>query len=172
MTFPRLLAAFATLIVLAAPAAAETVKLGPLEISNVWSRATPPGAPTAGGYLTITNTGKAPDTLVSVASPIAGMVQIHEMGMTNGVMTMHPAKGGVAVPAGGTATLAPDGFHIMFMNLKRGLKEGEAVPVTLTFEKAGSVDTTMQVMAIGAKGPAGGHDVQGMGGAMKMEHQP
>jgi copper(I)-binding protein len=163
MTFPRLLAALAAFLLIAAPAAAHSLTLGPLEITDLWTRATPPGAPTAGGYLTITNTGSEADRLVAVASPAAGSAQIHQMSMKDGVMTMHPVAGGVAIPPGGSVTLAPDGFHIMFMGLKAGLKEGGTMPVTLTFEKAGSIDTAMQVMAIGAKG---------MDGAMKTDHQP
>jgi copper(I)-binding protein len=86
------------------------------------------------------------------------------MSMDNGVMKMRALANGIEIPAGGTVTLAPGGFHLMFITLKEPLKEGRKMPITLTFEKAGKVDTFLHVMAIGAKGPdaddAGGdHDM-------------
>jgi periplasmic copper chaperone A len=75
-------------------------------------------------------------------------------------MTMRPVKDGITIPAGGKVTLAPEGLHVMFTELKDGLKEGGKFPVTLTFEKAGKVDTFLPIFAIGAKGPGG--DMGGM----------
>ena len=79
-------------------------------------------------------------------------------------MTMQPVDGGIAIPAGGSVTLAPSGLHIMFVTLQEGLKEGGRMPVTLTFEKAGKVDTFLHVLAVGAKGPgdAAPHDMTDM----------
>jgi copper(I)-binding protein len=137
-------------------ALAHSVTVGSLTLTDLWTRATPPAAPTAAGYLTITNNGSEADRLIAAASPIAETVQLHTMEMKDGVMSMHPVEGGIEIPAGGSVTLAPGGFHIMFITLKDTLKEGGTVPVTLTFEKAGSVDTFLHIMAIGAKGPSTG----------------
>jgi copper(I)-binding protein len=140
------------------------VTLGALSITDLWTRATPPQAPTAAGYLTIANSGSEPDRLIAASSPLAGKTELHQMELKDGVMTMRPVEGGVEIPAGGSVSLAPDGFHIMFMELKDSFKEGGKLPVTLTFEKAGSVDTFLHILAIGAKGPSAdqGHDMSGM----------
>lgn len=136
------------------------IKVGDLVINAPWTRATPGGAKVAGGYLTVTNTGKSPDRLVGGSFAQANRFEVHEMAMNNGVMTMRPVTGGLEIPPGGTVTLAPGGFHLMFMDLKQPLKEGETVKGTLTFEKAGSVDVTFDVRSIGAgagtAAPAGG----------------
>lgn len=132
------------------PAAASSVKVGDLTLTAPWTRATPGGAKVAGGYVTITNTGASADRLISGTFTQAGRVEIHEMAMKDGVMVMRPLADGLEIPAGGTVTLAPGGFHIMFMDLKQPLKEGETVSGTLTFQKAGTVNVTFDVRGIGA----------------------
>jgi periplasmic copper chaperone A len=139
---------------LPALASAHDYKLGALEIGHPWARATAPTAPAGAGFLTIKNTGTAPDRLVSVSSPAAGMIQIHEMKMDGGVMRMRELEHGLEIPPGGTVTLAPGGFHLMMMNLKSPLKEGTRVPVTLVFEKAGSIDVDLAVESLGASHPS------------------
>jgi copper(I)-binding protein len=167
-----LAAAVAALLLASLPAAAHGVKAGDLTLTDLWTRATPPGAPTAGGYLTITNNGKTEDMLRLVSSPGSAKAELHVMAMKDGVMTMRPVEGGIVIPAGGKVTLAPDGYHIMFIHPKEPLKEGTKFPVSLTFTRAGQVDTFLHVLPIGAKGPeaAGtgdmGHDAMG---GMKME---
>ena len=142
----------------AAPSArAEDVKAGDLVISQAWSRATPGGAKIGGGYLTIENKGSAPDRLVGGSSDAAGKIEVHEMAMNNGVMTMRPVAGGIAVAPGKDVTLSPNGLHIMFFDLKAPLKQGDKVPVTLTFEKAGKVDVEFDVQPAGATAPGAGH---------------
>ena len=77
-------------MLLATPARAEDVKAGDLVITQAWSRATPGGAKVAGGYLTIENKGTAPDRLIGGSVDVAARVEVHEMAMNNGVMTMRP----------------------------------------------------------------------------------
>ena len=154
MSFRNFALALAAMMLLSAPALAAPVAVDNLEISTPWTRATPPGAPTAGGYLTITNKGSAPDTLTAVSSPIAKASELHLMAMKDGVMTMRAVEGGIAIPAGGSVTLAPDGLHIMFVTLTQPLKAGGTLPVTLTFAAAGSVAIDMPVLPIGSSGPA------------------
>jgi len=145
--------------------AAAEIKAGDLAISQAWSRATPGGAKVAGGFLTIENKGTTADRLLSGTAEIAGKVEIHEMSMDNGVMKMRPLDKGLPIEPGKTVLLAPGGYHIMLMDLKAGLKQGEKVPVTLQFEKAGKVQVTLDVEGVGAKGPG-----DGGGSMMKMDH--
>ena len=155
-----LAAAASLLAVAAAPAGAQEMKAGDLVITQPWSRATPAGAKVAGGYLTIENKGSAPDRLVSGAGDVAGKVEIHEMAMNNGVMTMRPLDKGLTIEPGKTVKLAPGGYHLMLMDLKSPLKQGEKVPVTLEFEKAGKVTLSLDVQGVGAQAPmdhSGGH---------------
>jgi periplasmic copper chaperone A len=148
---------FAALVasLFAVPARAEDVKAGDLVISQAWSRATPNGAKIAGGYLTIENKGTAPDKLIGGSGDIAGKVEVHEMSVNNGVMTMRPLDKGLAIEPGKTVKLAPGGYHLMMFDLKGPLKQGEKVPVTLEFEKAGKVNLSLDVQGVGAQAPGG-----------------
>ena len=145
----RVLALLA-LLLMASPAFAHDYKLGALEIGHPWARATPPTAPTGGGYLSIKNTGTEPDRLMSVSSPAAETVQVHEMKMDGSVMRMRPLDGPLEIKPGETVTLAPGGMHLMMMGLKEPLKQGERVPLTLVFEKAGKIAVEIVVLARGA----------------------
>jgi copper(I)-binding protein len=156
LAFP---AAVAASLLFLPPAAANSVKIGQLELTNLWTRTTPPNAPAAGGYLAITNLGDEADRLIAVASPEAEIGEIHQMKIEDGIMTMRSLDGGLEIPPHATVTLAPGGLHLMFINPKARLVEGEKLPVTLTFETAGTIDTFLDVEAIGAKGPGGAaHD--------------
>jgi periplasmic copper chaperone A len=135
-------------------AAAQEFKAGSLEIDHPWSRATPKGAKVAAGYLTIKNTGTAPDRLVSGTSPVAGKLEIHEMKMDKGVMTMRPVPEGVEIKPGETVELKPSSFHFMIMDLKQPIERGKPFKASLTFEKAGPVEVEFTVVAPGATPPA------------------
>ncbi|KRW95932.1 DUF1775 domain-containing protein [Paracoccus sp. MKU1] len=137
-------------------ATAGTVTLGDLTLSGAFSRATPPGAPVAGGFLTVANAG-ADDRLVSASVDFAGRAEIHEMAMEGDVMKMRQLADGLPIPAGATVELKPGGYHLMFMELKQPLVEGETVNVTLHFEKAGEVEVPMTVGPMNA-GKHGGKD--------------
>jgi hypothetical protein len=139
----------------AATAQAEDVKAGDLVISQSWSRATPGGAKVAGGYLTIENKGAAPDRLLGGATDVAGKIEVHEMTMKDGVMNMRPLDQGLAIEPGKSVKLAPGGYHLMLLDLKGALKQGDKLPVTLQFEKAGKVQVSFDVQAVGAQAPAG-----------------
>lgn len=130
--------------------AAAEVKAGDLVISAPFTRATLPNAPVGGGFMTITNPTDTADRLVSATSPAAGEVQVHEMAMEGDVMKMRQLPDGLEIPAHGSATLEPGGLHLMFMKLKQTFKEGETVPVTLVFEKAGEVTLDLPVQAFAA----------------------
>lgn len=157
----NLAAAIALAALPAAVLAHDPVHLGALVISGGFSRATLPNAPVAGGFLTIENSGTEDDRLIGAASEIAGRVEVHEMAMEGEVMKMRELKDGLPIPAGETVELKPGGFHVMFMDLKQPFVEGGKVMVTLTFEKAGSVEVPLMVGAPNA----GAH------GGMKTDHQ-
>jgi copper(I)-binding protein len=135
---------------------ADDVKAGDLVISQAWSRATPGGAKVAGGFMTIENKGTAPDKLIAVSAEIAGKAEVHEMAMDNGVMKMRPLDKGLVIEPGKTVKLAPGGNHVMLQDLKGPFKEGQKVPVTLEFEKAGKVSVSLDVQGVGAQAPGGG----------------
>lgn len=137
---------------MSAPAAAsgDTFKVGDLVVTAPWTRATPGGAKIAGGYLKITNNGKTDDRLVKATASISDRVEVHEMSMANGVMTMRPLPDGLTIKPGETVELKPGGFHMMFMDIKQPLKQGDTMKATLTFEKAGSVEVSFNVGSIGA----------------------
>src|SRR6476659_11327977 len=159
-TVRRAIACATVLAYFLAPALAQEVKAGDLVITQAWSRATPGGAKVAGGYLTIQNKGSAADRLIGGAADVADKVQVHEMATTNGVMTMRPLDKGLSIEPGKTVNLAPGGYHLMLMDLKNPLKQGEKVPLTLEFEKAGKVTLSLDVQGVGAQAPAdhsGGH---------------
>jgi copper(I)-binding protein len=155
-----------------APAGAAEVKAGDLVITQAWSRATPNGAKIGSGYLTIENKGSTADRLIAVSADIAGKVEVHEMAMNNGVMTMRPLDKGLTIDPGKTIKLAPGGNHLMMFDLKAALKQGDALPVTLEFEKAGKVKVSLDVQGIGAQAPAGtapgGTEMKKMPDGMKM----
>ena len=108
-------------------AQAQNAKVGGVQIENAYTRATVPGQMAAGGFMKIENKGAA-DQLISASSPVAGEVQLHEMSMEGNVMKMRQVKD-IAVPAGGAVELKPGGLHLMFMNIKAPLTDGQTVPV-------------------------------------------
>ena len=148
-------------------ARAEDIKAGDLVISQAWSRATPSGAKVGGSYLTIENKGTAADKLIGASSDVAGSIQVHEMSMANGTMKMRPLESGLAIEPGKTVKLAPGGYHLMMMDLKNPLKQGDKLSITLQFEKAGKVPVSFDVMGVGAQGPAASS-----GDKMQMKKMP
>jgi periplasmic copper chaperone A len=158
----------AAALLLAAPVArAHDYQAGAIAIDHVWARATPGGAKVAAGYFTLTNTGTTPDRLIAATAVVAGHVELHEMSMVDGVMRMRPVKGGIELKPGQTLALESGSFHLMMLDLKQPLKQGERIKGTLTFEKAGPVEVEFAVEGIGgparAAPAAGGMHIQGDG---------
>ena len=134
---------------MASVAFAQDFQLKSLVVSNPFSRATPPGAKIAGAFMSIENRGKEVDRLVGATSPAAGLVEIHEMAMDGAVMRMR-AVTGIDLKPGATLALKPGGYHMMLEDLKQPLTEGEEIPLTLKFERAGSIDVRVKIEAMGA----------------------
>lgn len=133
----------------AAPANAQDITKGDLVISSPWSRATPAGSSVAAGYLVITNRGTTAERLVSFTTDLADQPEVHEMTNEGGVMKMRPLAKGLEIPAGGTVKLAPGGYHLMLLKLKKPLTAGQRYKATLVFEKAGPVEVEFEVRAMG-----------------------
>jgi copper(I)-binding protein len=141
----------AAVIGLSGAASAHEYKVGPIEIGHPWARATTINVTAA--FMTLHNTGKTADRLVSVSTPVAKKAALHVMAMKNGVARMHRVDG-IAVAPGKTVVLEPGGFHIMLMGLRYPVKKGFKVPLTLRFEKAGIITVRAEVAKPGAMGPA------------------
>ena len=157
-------------------AQAADYDVGSIHISQPWSRATPKGASSGAGYMTITNKGTAPDRVSCVSSDASAQCQIHTMTMEDGVMKMRPVEGGLEIKPGETVTLKPGGLHIMLLDLKHPLEPGQSVKATLKFDHAGTVDVEYPIAAIGAPAPGaadagGGSMMMGgdHGGSMMMQ---
>ena len=149
-----ILRATAALVTLAAPASAQQAMTDNLEISGGFARATAPMAQAGAGFLTIRSLGEA-DRLIGYTTPACNRPELHTHIDDNGVMQMRQIDG-IDVPAGGEVALAPGGFHMMMIDLTRPLVEGETVPLTLLFEKAGAVALDIPVLGLGAMGPVDG----------------
>jgi copper(I)-binding protein len=129
---------------------AQEAKVGSMKIENAYTRATVPGQQVAGGFMKIENKGPA-DQLLSASSTAAGEMQLHEMTMDGNVMKMRQVKE-IALPAGGAVELKPGGLHLMFINIKTPMLAGQTVPVKLKFAKAGEIEVTFPVNAMGQRG--------------------
>jgi len=116
-----------------------------VQVSDAWARATVPGQEVAGAYLTLRSEKTA--KLVKAESTVADSAAIHSMSMKNGVMEMRELTE-LALPAGKTVKLAPGGFHIMLIDLKKPLKVGETVPLKLTIRNR---DNTLSVIDVQAE---------------------
>jgi len=142
-----------------APADAHEVEKAGITVAHPWARATPGGATVGAAYLEIKAAAGGSDRLIGASSPVAGRTEIHTHIHEGAVMKMRRVDG-LDVAAGGFVVLKPSGDHIMLMDLKGALKEGDLVPITLQFEKAGAVAIEASIEPVGAMGPHG------------MDHQP
>jgi copper(I)-binding protein len=116
----------------------------PVTVSNPWFRYIVPNVP-AGGYMTLQNQSSSPAVLIGAASPACGMIMVHRSESKSGTETMEGAPT-VTVPAGGTRSFAPGGYHLMCM--QPNMKPGEQVPVTLTFQDGHTVSATFPVFSV------------------------
>jgi copper(I)-binding protein len=136
-------------VLLPLTAGAHEFKSGDLLIGHPWARATPGQLANGAAYLTVTNSGKETERLVSAETPVAAKAELHVHLMEDGVMKMRPVDGVDIVP-GTPIELKPSGLHIMLLNLKAPLKEGDLFPLTLTFQKSGPVTVSVLVEGVAA----------------------
>lgn len=137
----RLLAPLVVLWMAAGPALAQS----PLLVRDAWVRGTTAQQRATGAFMQLQSTQDL--RIVAAASPVAGITEIHEMKMDNGIMKMR-ALSALEVPAGQTVDLRPGGYHVMLVDLKKPLSEGDAVPITLTLETADGKRSTLDVSAV------------------------
>lgn len=127
-----------------------------LAVENAWARASIGTTGASAAYLVIRNAGETPDRLISAAAPVAKRVELHTHIMENGTARMREVDG-IDVPAAGMAMLEPGGYHVMLMGLNVALVKGESFPLTLTFERGGSMTVDVAIQELGAKGHGGHH---------------
>lgn len=160
---PHLRTAALLLALLAAlppsPAAAQTAesvadtRAGDIAIGQPWARATAGQTPTGGAYVNLRNTGASADRLIGATTPAARRAELHIHQMDGTVMRMR-AVDAIELPPGANVSMGPGGLHIMLLELKSPLKEGERLPLTLRFEKAGDIAVEARILGVGANGPA------------------
>lgn len=119
----------------------------PIDINDAYARATPPGAPVGAVYFELRNQDTANDRLLSAESPVAERTEVHTHTMEDGVARMHEVPA-VELPPGATVAFQPGGYHIMLIELKAALVEGETLPLTLVFERAGEVSLTVPIKKV------------------------
>lgn len=135
---------------------AATVAQAQLVVKDAWVRATVPQQKATGAFMQVQSAqgGK----LVSASSPLTPVVELHEMAMENNVMRMRHVPA-IELPAGKEVALKPGGYHVMLIDLKKQLQDGEVVPLTLTIEGKDGKRSTLEVQAPvkALASPAGGH---------------
>ncbi len=137
------------LAALAGPALAD----GAVTVTGAWVRAGTPAAKTGAAFLTVTNGTGAPDRLIAAQTPIADKAELHTHMMDDGIMKMRGVDA-LDVAPGAPVALKPGGLHVMLLGLKQPLTEGSRFPITLTFDKAGSITVDVTVQGAAAMGPA------------------
>jgi copper(I)-binding protein len=141
-------------VMLASPTVMAQQKV---EVTNVWARATAPAQKVGAIYMDLRSATAA--RLVSASSPVAAKTELHNMKLENNIMKMYPVEA-IDLPAGQSVKLAPGGFHVMLVDLKRDLVQGDTVPLTLTFEGKDKTRETVEVKA----------PVRALDGSTGMQH--
>jgi periplasmic copper chaperone A len=149
----------AAMVIATVPALAHETSNAGVTVAHPWARATPGGATVGAAYLEIKTAAGVDDTLVSISSPIAGRVELHTHLMEGDIMKMRRVEN-LPLKSETSTVLQPRGDHVMLMDLKQPLKEGDLIKLVLTFAKAGPLEIEATVEPIGAMGPHG------------MDHQP
>ena len=139
-------------VVVALVAAAGTAQTS-VSVNRAWARATPGAATIGAAYLVIANPTASADRVIAISSPIAERVEIHQHFLDGDVMRMREVPS-VEIGPGETVAFKPGGLHLMLMNLKRPLRQGDRFPLTVKLEKAGEIRVEVTVLAVGAKGPS------------------
>lgn len=152
------LAALVIGLVSLASASAHEYKAGDLMIDHPWAKPSLKGVSNGAAFLTIKNNGSMDDILVAAKSDVSNVVELHTHIMDDGVMRMRRVEGGIKLPAGKTTKLAPGGYHVMLIGLKKPLNLGDRFPLRLVFQKSGEVQVEVYV-----EKPK--HE-----GSMKMDH--
>ena len=125
-----------------------------VDVKNSWVRASVQGQKATGAFMQLT--ASQPTTLVGVASPVAGVAEVHEMKMDGDVMRMRALPQGLPLPAGQPVALTPGGYHVMLMDLKATLPKDSTIPLTLTFKDAKGVESRVELkLPVATTAPGG-----------------
>lgn len=125
-------------------------------VEEAWARPMPvavgggPSGVNSAVYLTLRNEGGAPDRLVAGETPVAEALEIHESRVEDGIMRMRPVEG-VRIPPGGAVELRPGGLHLMLLNLRTSLAEGDTIELSLRFESSGARRVLVPVRSSGER---------------------
>jgi copper(I)-binding protein len=133
------------------PKEVPAATLGSLQIVKPWARSSSSEPDIAGAYMTVVNDGES-ERLVSASSPVAGSVEIHAIRVKGPVLEMRQLADGLVIPPANQQILKPRGYHLLMRGLASPLASGSKVPVTLVFDKAGSVTVDFAVEEPGAVG--------------------
>jgi periplasmic copper chaperone A len=144
--------AFVLLLCHAGFASPHSHEKGDIQVRHPWSRATPPGATVAVGYMEIRNNGKQPDRLIAASTPVAKRVEMHITQREGEVMRMRQVQG-FDIPARERVALRSGGSHLMLVDITQPLKKGERFPMRLRFERAGELDIELEVQEQGSRHP-------------------
>ncbi|HWB45863.1 MAG TPA: copper chaperone PCu(A)C [Hyphomicrobiaceae bacterium] len=146
--------------------AASVAPESPIALSNGWAAITPNGATVGAGYVTLTNNTDTPEKLLSVTSPRASHVELHEMKMAGAMNSMGKIDS-IDIPPHSAVEFRPGGNHLMFIDITAPFKAGETAPITLTFEHAGAQNLALPVRNEIEEGASAGMDMNGA----TMEHK-
>lgn len=129
---------------------ADEYRLGHLQITDPYTRTTPPMAAVAGGFMTVTNNGTESDTFLGGSAGFVEAVEIHEMSMADGIMKMRRLENGLQIAPNETVELKPGGYHLMLIKPSKPMKEGDKHKITLSFKQAGDIEVELEVKDISA----------------------
>jgi len=129
---------------------ADEYRLGHLQITDPYTRTTPPMAAVAGGFMTVTNNGTESDTFLGGSAGFVEAVEIHEMSMADGIMKMRRLENGLQIAPNETVELKPGGYHLMLIKPSEPMKEGDKHKITLSFKQAGDIEVELEVKDISA----------------------
>ena len=129
---------------------ADEYRLGHLQITDPYTRTTPPMAAVAGGFMTVTNNGTESDTFLGGSAGFVEAVEIHEMSMVDGIMKMRRLESGLQIAPNETVELKPGGYHLMLIKPSEPMKEGDKHKITLSFKQAGDIEVELEVKDISA----------------------
>lgn len=129
---------------------------GDVAVDDPFARASAGGAKVGAVFMTLKNSGPAADALVQAESPVAARAELHTHIREGDIIRMRPVEA-IDVPAGGTVSLQPGGLHVMLIDLRQPLRQGEAFPLTLTLAKAGKMTIQVPVRSPAEMAPMPSH---------------
>lgn len=147
-------AAFALTILAGSPAFAAGSAADSVTVNDPYVRLLPAGQNVTGAFMVFKNAGDKDHKVVKADNPISEVTELHTHVNEGGMMKMRPVKD-IEIKAKGEAVLQPGSLHIMLINLKKTLKEGDSVPITITFEDGSSkkFDATVRKIQAATSAP-------------------